>query len=68
LAKRIISCLDVHDGRTTRGQQFGRAEAGELVDVGDPVELAIRYDAEGADELSSTTSPPRRTGAPPCAT
>ena len=51
LAKRIIPCLDVHDGRTTRGQQFGRAEAGELADVGDPVELAIRYDAEGADEL-----------------
>jgi imidazole glycerol-phosphate synthase subunit HisF len=51
LAKRIIPCLDVHDGRTTRGIQFGRAEAGELVDVGDPVELAIRYDAEGADEL-----------------
>lgn len=51
LAKRIIPCLDVHDGRTTRGQQFGRAEAGELKDVGDPVELAVRYDAEGADEL-----------------
>ena len=51
LAKRIITCLDVHDGRTTRGQQFGRAEAGELADVGDPVELAVRYDAEGADEL-----------------
>lgn len=51
LAKRIIPCLDVHDGRTTRGQQFGRAEAGELTDVGDPVELAVRYDAEGADEL-----------------
>jgi cyclase len=51
LAKRIIPCLDVHDGRTTRGQQFGRAELGELVDVGDPVELALRYDAQGADEL-----------------
>ena len=51
LAKRIIPCLDVHDGRTTRGQQFGRAEAGELRDVGDPVDLAIRYDAQGADEL-----------------
>lgn len=51
LAKRIIACLDVHDGRTTRGQQFGKAEAGELTDVGDPVELALRYDAEGADEL-----------------
>jgi cyclase len=51
LAKRIIPCLDVHDGRTTRGQQFGRAELGELVDVGDPVELALCYDAQGADEL-----------------
>jgi len=51
LAKRIIACLDVHDGRTTRGMQFGKAEAGELADVGDPVELALRYDAEGADEL-----------------
>lgn len=51
LAKRIIPCLDVHDGRVTRGQQFGRAEAGELADVGDPVELALRYDAQEADEL-----------------
>lgn len=51
LAKRIIPCLDVHDGRTTRGQQFGRAEDGELRDVGDPVELALRYDDQGADEL-----------------
>jgi len=51
LAKRIIPCLDVHRGRTTRGQQFGRAEAGELRDVGDPVELAVRYHEQGADEL-----------------
>ncbi len=51
LAKRIIPCLDVHDGRVTRGQQFGRAEAGELSDMGDPVEMAVRYDAQGADEL-----------------
>lgn len=51
LAKRIIPCLDVHNGRTTRGQQFGRAEAGELTDVGDPVELALRYNDQGADEL-----------------
>lgn len=51
LAKRIIPCLDVHQGRTTRGQQFGRAEQGELTDVGDPVELALRYDGQGADEL-----------------
>jgi len=51
LAKRVILCLDVHDGRTTRGQQFGKVELGELVDVGDPVELALRYDRQGADEL-----------------
>lgn len=51
LAKRIIPCLDVHRGRVTRGVQFGRAEKGELRDVGDPVALARRYDAEGADEL-----------------
>ena len=51
LVKRVIPCLDVHDGRTTRGQQFGRAEFGELEDVGDPVALAVRYDEQGADEL-----------------
>jgi len=51
LAKRIIPCLDVHSGRTTRGQQFGRAERGELSDVGDPVALALRYNDQGADEL-----------------
>lgn len=51
LAKRIIPCLDVHNGRTTRGQQFGRAERGELMDVGDPVALALRYNDQGADEL-----------------
>ncbi len=51
LAKRVIPCLDVHDGRTTRGQQFGKVELGELTDVGDPVELALRYDRQGADEL-----------------
>lgn len=51
LAKRVIPCLDVHDGRVTRGIQFGRAEAGELQNVGDPVELAIRYDQQGADEM-----------------
>jgi len=51
LAKRIIPCLDVHNGRTTRGQQFGLAEAGELRDVGDPVALALQYNDRGADEL-----------------
>lgn len=51
LAKRVIPCLDVHAGHVTRGVQFGRAEAGGLRNVGDPVELAIRYDEQGADEL-----------------
>ena len=51
LAKRIITCLDVHNGRTTRGQQFGRAEKGELDDMGDPVAMALRYNQQGADEL-----------------
>lgn len=51
LAKRVIPCLDVHGGHVTRGQQFGRAEAGELRNVGDPVALAVEYDRQGADEL-----------------
>ena len=51
LAKRIIPCLDVHDGKVTRGVQFGKAEAGELRNVGDPVELAVRYNEQGADEM-----------------
>src|SRR5258706_3602514 len=51
LAKRVIPCLDVHDGHVTRGVQFGKAEAGELRNVGDPVELALRYNEQGADEL-----------------
>lgn len=51
LAKRVIPCLDVHDGQVTRGVQFGIAERGELRAVGDPVELAIRYNEQGADEM-----------------
>ena len=43
---RIIPCLDVHAGRVVKGVNFV-----DLVDAGDPVELAARYDAEGADEL-----------------
>jgi len=46
LAKRIIPCLDVKDGRVVKGIQF---EA--LRDAGDPVEQAMRYDAQRADEL-----------------
>src|SRR5512139_1254944 len=51
MAKRVIPCLDVHAGQVTRGVQFGKAEAGELRNVGDPVELALRYDEQGADEM-----------------
>ena len=46
LAKRIIPCLDVKDGRVVKGVNFVN-----LRDAGDPVELACRYDASGADEL-----------------
>ncbi len=46
LAKRIIPCLDVNKGRVVKGINFVN-----LKDAGDPVELAARYDAEGADEL-----------------
>jgi len=51
LTKRVIPCLDVHDGKVTRGVQFGRAEEGGLRNVGDPVELAVRYNDQGADEM-----------------
>ncbi len=51
LTKRVIPCLDVHDGKVTRGVQFGRAEEGGLKNVGDPVELALRYNRQGADEM-----------------
>src|ERR1041385_6063829 len=51
LAKRVIPCLDVHDGQVTRGVQFGQAEKGQLRNVGDPVELAVRYNEQGADEM-----------------
>jgi imidazole glycerol-phosphate synthase subunit HisF len=46
LAKRIIPCLDVRDGRVVKGTHFVN-----LRDAGDPVETAIRYDNEKADEL-----------------
>jgi cyclase len=47
LAKRIIPCLDVTAGRVVKGVNFV-----ELRDAGDPVEIARRYDGEGADELT----------------
>lgn len=46
LAKRIVPCLDLHDGRVVKGVQFV-----DLVDAGDPVEQARFYDASGADEV-----------------
>ena len=51
IAKRVIPCLDVHDGQVTRGVRFGIAEAGGLRNVGDPVQLAMRYNEQGADEM-----------------
>ncbi len=51
MTKRVIPCLDVHDGKVTRGVQFGKAEEGGLRNVGDPVELAMRYNEQGADEM-----------------
>lgn len=60
LAKRIIPCLDVHNGRVVKGINFVN-----LQDAGDPVELAAYYDKEGADELVfldiSASSEGRRT-------
>ncbi len=47
LAKRIIPCLDVHAGRVVKGVKFV-----ELRDAGDPVEIARKYDAAGADEIT----------------
>jgi imidazole glycerol-phosphate synthase subunit HisF len=46
IVARVIPCLDVTDGRVVKGTNFV-----DLRDAGDPVELAARYDAEGADEL-----------------
>ena len=46
LAARLLACLDVTDGRVVKGTRFV-----DLVDAGDPVELAARYAADGADEI-----------------
>ena len=46
LAKRVIPCLDVKDGRVVKGVRFV-----DLRDAGDPVAAALAYDAQGADEL-----------------
>ncbi len=47
LCKRIIPCLDVDDGRVVKGVQFV-----DIRDAGDPVEIASRYDEQGADEIT----------------
>jgi imidazole glycerol-phosphate synthase subunit HisF len=46
LTKRIIPCLDIRDGRTVKGVNFGN-----IRDAGDPVELGALYAEQGADEL-----------------
>lgn len=47
LARRVIVCLDVQDGRVVKGVRFT-----DLRDIGDPAELAARYEASGADEIT----------------
>ena len=60
LTRRVIVCLDVTDGRVVKGVNFQ-----DLRDIGDPVALAVRYEAEGADEITfldiSATVEGRRT-------
>ena len=46
LCKRVVPCLDVHGGRVVKGVRFV-----DLRDAGDPVKVALAYDAQGADEL-----------------
>lgn len=53
LAKRVIPCLDVDNGRVVKGVKFV-----DIIDAGDPVEVAKRYDEQGADELTFWTLPP----------
>lgn len=62
LAKRIIPCLDIKNGRTVKGVNFVA-----LKDAGDPVELAAKYAENGADELvfldiSATEETKKNTG------
>ena len=60
VALRVIPCLDVHDGRVVKGVNFR-----DLRDAGDPVELAARYGAQGADELTFLDLPASAHGRPP---
>ena len=59
--RRVIACLDVDRGRVVKGTEFV-----DLRDAGDPVELAGRYDAEGADEGFVDRSVERRGGGDHC--
>ena len=62
LAKRIIPCLDVENGRVVKGVNFV-----DIRDAGDPVEIAMRYNEQGADEITFSISPPAtRAAIPPC--
>lgn len=62
LAKRIIPCLDVDNGRVVKGVKFEN-----IRDAGDPVEIARRYDEQGADEITFLDITASATGAtPPC--
>lgn len=60
-AKRIIPCLDVNNGRVVKGTSFVN-----LRDAGDPVEAAIAYDKQGADELVLLDITASHEGAVPC--
>ena len=53
LAKRIIPCLDVDNGRVVKGVQFV-----DIIDAGDPVGVARRYNEQGADEIPWILPPP----------
>ena len=59
-AKRIIPCLDLKNGRVVKGTNFVG-----LRDAGDPVECAIEYDSQGADELVGGEGVPERGPAAP---
>ena len=58
LSKRIIPCLDVREGRITKGVRFK-----DNIDIGDPVEMARFYYEQGATRSCSTTSRPPTSGA-----
>jgi imidazole glycerol-phosphate synthase subunit HisF len=59
LTKRIIPCLDVKNGRVTKGVKFQNN-----IELGDPVEMATRYMKTAVTSWSSTISPPQLNGGP----